>query len=431
MNAAKLHSSLAAAITADTYQKAGMPIIVKVRRGYVARGEMQALATIESECDFHLVDARAMTATPDMIAALTEDPAVELIWPDLPVHTWLADAVPLVHAPRVWESGFTGSGVKIAVLDTGIDAAHGDFEGRIVAYKDFVNPNADGEDTPQDPNGHGTHVAGIAAGSGVVGEGRWRGVAPDAELVIGRVLDAAGNGRTSQVMAGIEWAVEQGAQVINVSLGGPPTPADGTDALSVLCDAAVDRGVVICAAAGNLGPAHSTVGAPGASARVITIGAAETDPARQDAVVASFSSRGPTGDGRVKPDLVFPGVSLVAPRAAGTSLGRPVNEHYTSVSGTSQATPMATGTAALLLQANPRLTPEEIKSRMVRGAHRLPDAEPVVQGAGLGDSYNTFISAVGDPLTGPRTPTPADPPRVPAPQPAGCLAAAISGLLIR
>jgi serine protease AprX len=142
---------------------------------------------------------------------------------------------------------------------------------------------------------------------------------------------------------------------------------------------------------------------------VITIGAAETDPARQDAVVASFSSRGPTGDGRVKPDLVFPGVSLVAPRAAGTSLGRPVNEHYTSVSGTSQA----------------------IKSRMVRGAHRLPDAEPVVQGAGLGDSYNTFISAVGDPLTGPRTPTPADPPRVPAPQPAGCLAAAISGLLIR
>jgi serine protease AprX len=236
------------------------------------------------------------------------------------------------------------------------------------------------------------------------------------------VLDESGNGRTSTVMAGMEWAVEQGAQVINVSLGGPPYPSDGTDAFSLLCNAAVDEGVVVCVAAGNLGPGGHTIGSPAAATSVLTVGASEMASGSHAEDIAPFSSRGPTGDGRVKPDVVFPGVGIVAPRSAGTALGKPLDDRYTAVSGTSQATPMAAGTAALLLEANPRLGPADVKARMVRGARRLRDEEPTAQGAGRGDSYNTFVAAEGDPLDpseAPEDPTPpgVTPPATPRPAP--------------
>jgi serine protease AprX len=427
MNPAKLHASLAAALGAKSYQTAELPIIVKVRPGPVARGEARALATVVGGYEFRMLGARAALATPAQIAALSDDPAVEMIWPDLPVHAWLDEAVPLLRAPRVWESGFTGRGVKVAIVDTGLDAGHPDFDGRLLAWQDFVEA---GNGNPKDPNGHGTHVSGIAAGSGQASDGRYRGVAPDAALLSARVLDAEGNGRTSQVMAGIEWAVDQGAQVISISLGGPPFPADGTDALSSMCNAAVNQGVVVCVAAGNMGPAGHTVGAPGAAEKVITVGAAVADPAVALDHVADFSSRGPTADGRVKPDVLFPGVAIVAPRATGTSLGTVVSEHYVSLSGTSQATPFASGTAALLLQANPRLTPDEIKTRMTRGARQLPDVSVNAQGHGRGDTYNTFVSAEGIPLGQAGGTPPAPPPGTGPGRPAGCLAAAATAWLL-
>jgi serine protease AprX len=366
-----------------------------------------------------MLDARAAEATPMLIAQLTDDPAVDLIWPDLPVHTWLDDAVPRIRATRVWDSGFSGRGVRIAILDTGLDGEHPDFRDRVGALKDFIDPGAT---EPVDPNGHGTHVAGIAAGDGRTSQGRFRGVAPEAELLVGRVLDARGAGRTSDVMAGIEWAVAQGAQVINVSLGGPPYPSDGTDALSQLCDAAVDAGAVVCVAGGNLGPGSQTIGAPAAARKVVTVGASEVIADGGAERVAMFSSRGPTGDGRTKPDVLFPGVAIVAQRAAGTRLGDPVNESYISLQGTSQATPMAAGTAALLLQANPRYLPEEIKARLMRGARALPGYQPAAQGSGRGDAYNTFLSAQGAPLGDePLPPGQEDPP---PPAPAGCFPAA-------
>jgi serine protease AprX len=395
MNAAKLHSSLAAALSSPLGEQAPMGIIVRVRPGALARGESNVLSALHKKSEFRLMSAQATEATPALIDALTEDPAVDMIWPDLPVHIWLDDAVPRIRAPRVWDAGFTGRGVKIAILDTGLDGRHPDFLDRVIGYRDFLAPDAT---TPEDPNGHGTHVAGIAAGSGRASEGRYKGIAPESSLLVARILDASGSGRTSDVMAGIEWAIEQGAQVLNVSLGGPPYPSDGTDALSVLCDAAVEAGAVVCVAAGNMGSAHETIGAPAAAKRVITVGAAEVVGDGGAERVADFSSRGPTGDGRLKPDLCFPGVGIVAPRADGTRIGTPVDEMYTSLRGTSQATPMAAGTAALLLQANPRFTPEDIKNRMVRGARRMTGFEPVEQGAGRGDAYNTFISAEGAPF---------------------------------
>jgi subtilisin family serine protease len=424
MNPTKLHATLAASMMTAKSADQTVPIIVKVRPGPLARGEARALSMVVPKSEFRLLGARAVDATAEMIAQLTDDPAVDLIWPDLPVHSWLDDAVPRIRAPRVWDSGFTGKGVRVAVLDTGLDGAHPDFQGRIRLFQDFVD---EGNTDPIDPNGHGTHVTGIAAGSGAGSDGRYTGVAPEADLFVARVLDAGGGGRTSDVMAGIEWAVERGAQVINISLGGPPYPADGTDALSMLVDAAVEAGVVVCVAAGNMGPGVQTVGAPAASKGAITIGAAEVIPDGGGERVATFSSRGPTADARNKPDLIVPGVGIVSARSAGTNLGHAVNQLYTSLQGTSQATPLATGTTALLLQSNPRFTPEEVKARMVRGARRLPGYDTAAQGAGRGDAYNTFISAQGAPLGAEE---PALPPEAVPRAAAGCLGA-LAALFVR
>lgn len=396
MNPTKLHKSLSVTMAGDVRPDERLAVILKVKPSFIARGEVGALSDVAPSQSFHLVAAQATEATPALIAALTDDPSVEMIWPDLPVHTWTDARVGLVGAPRVWDAGFRGQGVKIGVVDTGLDGDHPDFEGRIAAWRDFID--TDGAASARDPNGHGTHVAGIAAGSGAASDGRYRGVAPAAELVVARVLDADGGGRTSTVMAGVEWAIEQGARIVNISLGGPPYPADGTDALSVLCNAAVDAGVVVCVAAGNMGPAGHTIGAPSAAKRVITVGACEAAPGDDGDRVAGFSSRGPTGDGSAKPELVFPGAGIVSARAAGTSLGRPIDDRYTALRGTSQATPFASGTAALLLSANSRLSPDEIRDRLVRGAERLAGVDALAQGAGRGNVYHAFVNAQGRPL---------------------------------
>ena len=331
---------------------------------------------------YHLVSATAMEVSASHIETLIQDDSVEYIWPDLPVHTCLDVSVPRIRAPQVWNLGLRGEGIRIAILDTGLDPQHPDFAGRIAAMTSFVG--GDGSDD----NGHGTHVAGIAAGSGAASNGRFRGVAPAASLYIAKVLDANGDGLMSNVIAGIEWAVTQDVHVINLSLGGD-TPGDGTDALSTLCDQVVRQlGIVICVAAGNNGPSNSTIGAPGVARRVITVGATDdTDH------VAQFSSRGPTLDGRIKPDIVFPGTGIVSARAGNARVGRPIQPHYAELSGTSMATPHATGAVALLLQANPSLKPEDVKRALLGGALDLNEI-PTAQGSGRGDLLAAYQRAM-------------------------------------
>jgi serine protease AprX len=329
---------------------------------------------------YRRIPARAMTMRAADIAAYADDDDVERVWRDLPVHTWLDASVPLLEVPRVWADGKRGAGVKIAIVDTGIDTAHPDFEGRIQATRDFT-----GKGSVADGHGHGTHVASIAAGSGAASGGKYVGVAPEALICVAKVLADDGGGMMSDVMAGIEWAVDEGAQAINLSLGAPG-PGDGDDALSTLCDAAVEEGVVVCAAAGNAGPGASTVGPPGVARLVITVGASDKSDG-----IANFSSRGPTSDGRTKPDVVFPGVGIVAARAAGTHMGTPLNDRYTSANGTSMAAPHATGGVALLLEAYPNLTPAEIKDVLMRSAKDL-GLDENTQGAGRAQIYNAYAS---------------------------------------
>jgi serine protease AprX len=403
-----------------------IPVIVRRTSGFfAARAATRAARATPEPPTFRLLPAEVLTVTSADIEALSQEDDVEYVWPDLPVHICLNTSVPKINVPRVWaESGLKGQGIKVAVVDTGIDDTHPDFAGRVVATKSFVGGSA------RDDNGHGSHVAGIIAGSGAKSDGKYVGVAPEASLYVAKVLRANGSGAMSGVMAGIEWAVlEQKVQVINLSLGGGPS-CDGTDALSTMCDEAVQQaGVVICAAAGNEGPEGKTIGSPGCARRVITVGATNDNDQ-----VARFSSRGPTADGRIKPDICFPGVGVIAPQAAGTRLGTVIEEGYVSADGTSMATPHAAGVAALMLQANSNLNAEQVKTLLLQAAVNI-GALPVEQGVGRGDAYLAYQKAIGAPQPPPPPqpepppppppqpePPPPPPPPPPQPEPPGCLA---------
>ncbi len=346
----------------------------------------------------------AVEVPADQVQVLADEPYVRRVWEDLPVRALLDVSVPKIRAPQVWELGWTGEGIRVAVIDTGVDLEHPDVKDRVVATVDFS-----GQGTVQDGDGHGTHVASIIAGSGAASNGRYRGVAPAAELYIAKVLDDRGHGYMSQVIAGLDWALAQQVHVVNVSLG-TEIPCDGTDALSTACDALVERGIVVCAAAGNSGPGEGTIGAPGCARRVITVGAS-TDHDQ----VALFSSRGPTADGRTKPDVCFPGEGIVAARAQGTHMGTPVDAYYTAASGTSMATPHCAGAVALLLEAEPHLSPEEVKRRLMETAVDL-GLEPNIQGAGRGDIFAAVEAHSHVPPE--ETPEPTPPPEpTPTPEP--------------
>ncbi|NUT32687.1 MAG: S8 family serine peptidase, partial [Hamadaea sp.] len=271
-------------------------------------------------------------------AAFARPGDVGKVWLDRKVRVAQADRVPQVGAPQAWAAGFTGAGVTVAVLDTGYDPGHPDLAGKVGAAQDFT-----GEGSPVDTHGHGTHVAATSAG----GPAR-KGVAPGARLFVGRVLDGSGSGDLSWVVAGMEWAVAQGARVVNVSLGAGPS--DGTDPISAAVDSLTAKtGALFVIAAGNAGPEAGSVQAPGTAAAALTVGAVT-----KAGQVAAFSGRGPRlGDAMVKPELTAPGVGIVAARAAGTSGGELVDALTTSMSGTSMATPHVAGAAALLAQQHP------------------------------------------------------------------------------
>ncbi|MBB4942254.1 subtilisin family serine protease [Streptosporangium album] len=279
------------------------------------------------------------------------------IWLDGKIKMDLAESVPMIGAPEAWAGGHDGAGVKVAVLDTGVDAGHPDLKGKIADSRSFVPDEA-----VQDLMGHGTHVATTIAGSGAASGGKNKGVAPGADLLIGKVLSNGGQGQDSWVIDGMEWAAAGGAKVISMSLGGGPT--DGTDPTSqAVNELSEASGALFVIAAGNAGRVIS-VTAPGAADAALTVAA--VDKSDQ---LAAFSSRGPRfGDMALKPDIAAPGVDITAGRAAGTSMGTPVDEYYTKANGTSMATPHVAGAAAIMAQQHPDWKGPLIKTALMSTA---------------------------------------------------------------
>jgi subtilisin family serine protease len=335
------------------------PLIVTYAAGtHTARG--RALPSI---------GARAVTAGPEILA----DAAVEKIRLDRKLHVNLEHSVPRIGAPSAWAAGYDGTGATVAVLDTGYDPTHPDLAGVVTKAENFTTS----KDTT-DHFGHGTHVAATVAGTGAASGGLRKGVAPGAKVIVGKVLDDDGYGLESWVLAGMDWAAHAGADVVNMSLGGESS--DGHDPLSEAVDAlTAETGTLFVVSAGNSGQGGpSTVEAPGSAAAALTVGAVDRDD-----VLAPFSSRGPTvGAMAVKPDLTAPGVDIVAARAAGTAMGTPVDDHYTSASGTSMAAPHVAGAAAILAQRHPEWTGPRLKDALVSTSVGDPARRVFDYGAG-------------------------------------------------
>ncbi|WP_190196145.1 S8 family peptidase [Streptomyces djakartensis] len=296
------------------------------------------------------------------------------VWLDGVRKASLDKSVPQIGVPKAWSAGYDGKGVKIAVLDTGVDATHPDLKGQVIDAKNFTTS----PDT-SDKVGHGTHVASIAAGTGAKSGGKYKGVAPGAKILNGKVLDDGGFGSDSEVLAGIEWAAAQGADVVNMSLGGGDTPA--IDPLEAAVNKlSEEKGVLFAIAAGNEGDfGEQTIGSPGSAAAALTVGAVD-DKDR----LADFSSRGPGLDGALKPDVTAPGVNITAASAPGNQIASEVGEKpagYMTISGTSMATPHVAGAAAILKQQHPQWKYAELKGALT-GSTKGGDYTPFEQGSG-------------------------------------------------
>ncbi|MFS8101873.1 S8 family serine peptidase [Lentzea alba] len=325
---------------------------------------------------FNRIGVDAVTVTsPDLWKSLAANSrsAKTTIWLDAVHKTALDRSTTQIGAPQAWQAGFDGTGVKIAVLDTGVDNTHPDLATQEIAEKNFT-------DSPDNSDrvGHGTHVASIAAGTGVKSGGKFKGVAPGARILDGKVLGDDGSGYESGILAGIEWAVEQQADVVNMSLGGEDSPL--LDPMEILINKlSQETGTLFVIASGNFGP--NSVGSPGSAEAALTVGAVD----RNDKL-ASFSSTGPrNGDGAIKPDITAPGVGIGAAAAGrlGDTMPKPA-DGYISLNGTSMATPHVAGAAAILAQAHPDWRGDQLKAALMASAK--PGAHnPFEQGAGRTD----------------------------------------------
>ena len=343
---------------------------------------------------------------------------VKNVEPNLQLRLFLQKSVPSIGADRVWdlnrnsdncfesdEDCLTGRGIKIAIIDSGVDYTHPDF-GSCTA-EEFLSENCEkvvggydfgeGDLDPMDNLGHGTHVAATAAGNGVL-----KGVAPGAQILAYKVSDSSGRLSMNYVLSALERAVEDDADIISMSLGidcswfGDSSLCGSDDFVSRATDNVVLSGTTVVVAAGNSGEGRDTIGSPGTARRAITVGASDNQ-----GNIAGFSSRGPViwidkSGSRLmvaKPDISAPGVGICAAQWRDWAENRQcLDEDHIAIQGTSMATPHVSGAAALLLQKNPDWTPEEVKSNLMEFSRNLGKSV-LSQGQGV---INVFDSVLSD-----------------------------------
>lgn len=349
------------------------------------------------------------------LAELLASPAVAHVWEDGRIRMSGLDLDVLdlnesTPANTVWKqsirlpTSYTGKGVGVAVLDTGVSRL-ADLGKRVLVRVDFT-PDHDGYDR----YGHGTHMAGLIAGDGSLSGGTWSGAAPKANLVSVKVAPRDGSTDVSVVIAAMQWLVAHRSiyniRILNLSFGTDAVQSYVLDPLNYAVERVWHSGIAVIVAAGNRGSLPGTVNKPGDDPFVITVGAADLrgTSTTSDDVVASFSSRGPTHDLVAKPDLVAPGVGMVSNRAAGSTLdteypaGR-IGTYYFKGSGTSQAAAVVSGVAALMLQANPSMTPDVLKATLVGTASGMEGAlgtDAPGAGSGLVDARAAVRASVAN-----------------------------------
>jgi subtilisin family serine protease len=356
-------------------QRDTVPLIVTGPSATRVASEGKALPSI----DGYAFDAAKGSAW----RTLTTARGVSRIWLDGKRKALLDHSVPQIGAPAAWAAGYTGAGTKVAVIDTGVDQTHPDLADREIAEANF----AESPDNV-DHYGHGTHVASTVAGTGAKSGGKYRGVASGASILDAKVLDDYGFGQDSWIIAGMEWAAQQGADIANLSLGGTDTPE--VDPLEEAVNSLSDKyGTLFVIAAGN-SYRDATIGSPGSADAALTVGAVDRDDN-----LADFSSRGPRiGDGAIKPDVTAPGVDIVAALHSEGTIGEPVEPGYTALSGTSMATPHVAGAAALLAQQHPDYTGRQLKALLSASAKPGAGLTAFQQGSGRIDVARAITQTV-------------------------------------
>jgi len=324
----------------------------------------------------------------DKLKNLAALKGVYFIAQDSTVKLQLYIATQEIASRKANDLGYSGKGVTIAFLDTGI-YPHPDFtkpKNRIVAFHDVVN----GKKQPYDDNGHGTHVAGDATGNGYASGGKYKGVAPEANIVAVKVLDAYGRGLSSDILAGMQWILDNkdkyNIRVVSLSIGETPSLPTFLDPLVRGVNTLWRNGLVVTVAAGKSGPNYNTITSPGNSKNVITVGAVDDKRTSDvsDDEIAQFSGRG--SPYLYKPDIVAPGVKIISTASGNIPFGADeimINKAYRTATGTSMATPMVAGAAALLLEKNPNLTNVQIKNILKATAVKIDDAGLWTQGSGM------------------------------------------------
>ena len=392
-------------------------VIVTFKPGYKLPGAFKAYA----KKNVGIINGSVVEVPNRLLKQLANHPAVLDLHIDRPLHkdnyrTGLTTGARAVQSAL----GFTGYGIGVAVIDSGITTWHDDLtnrsthlypygDQRVSAFVDLVN----GQVAPYDDDGHGSHVAGVIAGNGYDSNGLKSGSAPDASLAVLKVLDVNGQGTVSNLIAALDWVLANHTQynirVVNLSVGAGVTESYWTDPLTLAAKRVVDAGVVVVAAAGKAGknaagaPQYGGIAAPGNAPWVLTVGASSTvgTANRFDDTMAGFSSRGPTYlDWTAKPDVVAPGVSTYSLAVPGSTLfnlhpnallsGSIVTAQppYLALSGTSMSAPVVSGVVAQMLQANPTLTPNAVKAILQYTAENRADYNALTEGAG-------FLNAVG------------------------------------
>jgi serine protease AprX len=397
---------LDAALRARAHASAGTSrVIVRTADGEPADGLIRQLGGRPGRY-LRTLDGQVALVADRRLHDLAASPRVAAVSLDRPVRGTLERTGAAIGAAFAREQfDLDGRGIGVAIIDSGVTSWHDDLgTDRVAHFVDFVDylPLA------YDDYGHGTHVAGIIAGSGYDSNGARRGIAPGASLVVLKVLDAAGDGFISNVIAALDYAIEQRSRynirVINLSVAAGVYESYETDPLTLAARRAVDAGIVVVTAAGNFGRGargqalYGGITAPGNAPWVLTVGASSHNGTvkRGDDSVAPFSSRGPTHiDRATKPDLVAPGVgiesladngSLLFDLHPGARLRGTIDTAsppYLALSGTSMAAPVVAGTIALMLQANPALTPNLVKAILQYTAEDHARVNHFAEGAGF------------------------------------------------
>jgi serine protease AprX len=345
---------------------------------------------IQIKYNLPFIKAYAVEIPGTKLETMARSDIVRYISDDTDIESLLNIATQEVGARIANRSGYTGKGVGIAILDTGT-YPHPDLtmpRNRIIAFKDFVNKKI----SAYDDNGHGTFVAGVAAGNGYGSRGEYAGVAPDAEIISIKVMDNKGQGNTSDILAGMQWVVDNhkefNIRVMSLSLGSETSSIVKNDPLAVAVGEVWKRGIVVVAAAGNSGPRQGTITTPGVNASIITVGAVDDKRTTDisDDEIAEFSSRGPALGGILKPDVVAPGVDVVSLNTdknyKSGQIPSVLKKKYITLSGTSVSTPIVSGLAALMFEKNPDYTPNQIKKLFMENCHSISN-DKYAEGSGI------------------------------------------------